>query len=231
MRRGAADRVLVGAVDEMSPLLHATLDRFGALAKAGADGIEQGRPFDVRANGWLGADGAAVILLEREEEVRKRGGSFRSRLVGAGTAFDPGAPRSGWGKAPGPRVEALRAFLAHHGVGSIGIDRIVCSAGGLQEADRLEAKLIRQAVGNSPIPPILAPAATAGSHGGALLAGAVIAADGAPFGPTPGFAVADEEARIVPYDGRPLGDPKMVLVTACAPGGSAGWALLERSAP
>lgn len=228
LRRGAAERVFVGAVDEMSPLLHAILDRFGALARSGVDGMEWGRPFDARANGWLGAEGAAVALLEREEDVQKRRGSFRARLVGAGTAFDPDAPRSGWGTAPGPRAKALKAFLAQNGVVPSGVDRVVCSAGGLREADRLEAKLIQEAMGGNPMPPILVPAATAGSQGGALLSGAVLATGGSAFGATPGFAVADREAGIVPHDGRPLVDPKTVLVTACAPGGSAGWALLER---
>ncbi len=228
LRRGSADRVLVGAVDEMSPLLHAILDRFAALAQPDDDGVETGRPFDARGSGWLGAEGAAVVLLEREDAVRNRGGSFRARLLGAGSAFDPGAPRSGWGKSPGPRAQALGAFLEDHGVSPGTVDRIVCSAGGLREADRLEARLIREVLGESLLPPVLAPTATAGSHGGVLLAGSVLAASGVTFGPTPGFAVPDREAGIVPHDGRPLPRPETVLLTACAPGGSAGWALLGR---
>lgn len=226
LRRGDADRVLVGAVDEMSPLLHAVLDRFGALAQPEDDGAEVGRPFDARGSGWLGAEGAAVALLEREDDVRRRRGSSRARLLGAGTAFDPSAPRSGWGMTPGPR--ALSAFLAAHEVAPETVDRVVCSAGGLPEADRLEAQLIRDVLGERTLPPVLAPTATAGSHGGALLTGAVLAAAGATFGPTPGFGLADPKAGIVPHDGRSLGPPETVLLTACAPGGSMGWALLGR---
>ncbi len=228
LRRGVAERVLVGVVDEMAPLLHSILDRFGGLASPEENGAEVGRPFDARGSGWLGADGAAVAVLEPEDVVRRRGGSFRARVLGAGMAFDPGAPRSGWGTVPGPRAKALAVFLTDRGISSRNIDRVVCSAGGLPEADRLEARMIREVLGEQSLPPVLAPAASAGNHGGALLAGSVLAAAGATFGPTPGFALPDREAGIVPHDGRALPPPEMVLLTVCAPGGSAGWALLGR---
>ncbi|MCD4748612.1 MAG: hypothetical protein K8R59_04485, partial [Thermoanaerobaculales bacterium] len=70
------------------------------------------------------------------------------------------------------------------------------------------------------------PSATAGYHGGALLAGTVLTAGGRPFGRTPGFADPDPVAGVIPYDGRTLAVPNRVLLTATAPGGSAGWALL-----
>ncbi|RLE20236.1 MAG: hypothetical protein DRJ65_18665 [Acidobacteria bacterium] len=228
LMRGVADRVLVGVVDEMAPLLHSILDRFGGLARPEHNGAEVGRPFDARGSGWMGADGAAVTLLEPEDIVRRRGGSFRARVLGAGMAFDPGAPRSGWGTVPGPRAKALRAFLVENAVSPRVIDRVVCSAGGLPEADRLEARMIREVLGDGSLPPVLAPAASVGNHGAALLAGSVLAAAGATFGPTPGFGVPDREAGIIPHDGRTLPAPETVLMTVCAPGGSAGWALMAR---
>ena len=225
IRTGKADRVLVGSVDEMSPLLHAILDRIGALAQPDNNGDEVGRPFDARGTGWLGGEGATMVLIEREEDVDRRRGTFRARFIGAGSAFDPNAPRSGWGALPGPRAQALTAFLEVNQVLPQGIDRIVCSAGGLPEADRLEARLIREVWAQEDLPPILVPSATAGSHGGALLGGAVAAAAGANYGPTPGFGRRDPEAAVVPHDGRRLPHAKTVLMTVCAPGGSAGWAL------
>src|SRR4051812_18946759 len=45
---GRAHRVLAGTVDEMIPILHAILDRFGALARGGPEGEELARPFGLR---------------------------------------------------------------------------------------------------------------------------------------------------------------------------------------
>ena len=69
---GRAGCVLAGAVDEMTPLLHAILDRFGALARPGPDGEEEARPFGRRRNGFLAGEGATVAVLESEASLAAR---------------------------------------------------------------------------------------------------------------------------------------------------------------
>jgi len=61
-----------------------------------------------------------------------------------------------------------------------------------------------------------------------LLATAVLAAEGSPFGRPLAFETPDPSLRVVPHDGRPLPVPHRVLVTSLAAGGAAAWALLER---
>ncbi|HKH49832.1 MAG TPA: hypothetical protein VKM72_34700, partial [Thermoanaerobaculia bacterium] len=68
--------------------------------------------------------------------------------------------------------------------------------------------------------------ATVGEYAGVFLAAAVLAAGGAPFGPTPGFAEPDPALGIVPHDGSPLSPPSAVLVTSLAAGGAAAWLVL-----
>ncbi len=80
--------------------------------------------------------------------------------------------------------------------------------------------------GELPLPPILAPKAVVGEHGGALLAGLVLAAEGAAFGPAPGFSEIDLALRVVPYDGSPVA-PGRLLASGLASGGAAAWALME----
>jgi len=68
---------LVGAVDELNPLLHSVLDRFGALARPDQDGCEVARPFDVHRRGFLAGDGAAFLVLEDRTAARRRGARSR----------------------------------------------------------------------------------------------------------------------------------------------------------
>jgi 3-oxoacyl-[acyl-carrier-protein] synthase II len=124
---GRAERALVGAVDEMSPLLHAVLDRFGALARGrrgrpeparGGHGCggEVGRPFDRRRDGVMAADGATVLLLESAAAAAHHGRAPLARVRGWGSAFDPSAPPTGWGGGDGEVLgRALRRLLLRCG--------------------------------------------------------------------------------------------------------------------
>jgi 3-oxoacyl-(acyl-carrier-protein) synthase len=136
---GRAERALVGAVDDVSPLLHALLDRMGALARPtrlarlpsrlslalsalpgqpgqprGLDSAcgEVGRPFDRRRAGVVAADGATVLLLETAEAASRAGREPLARVRGWGSAFDPSAPPTGWGGGAEMLGRALRRVLA-----------------------------------------------------------------------------------------------------------------------
>ena len=226
LQSGRADRVLVGAVDEMTPLLHAILDRCRALAQPDECDIEQARPFDLNRSGWMASEGAVVALLELESSAEKRGAPMLAQLIAAGSAFDPQSPRSGWSRSPKVLAGSLGEFLKKEGCSPAEIDLIVSGASGHRGADRLEGHLLNAIWKEGELPPVLAPAATSGAHGGSLLAGVILAACGQTFGPTPGFVEADPDPGITPHDGRKLPSPNRVLLSTCATGGAAGWALL-----
>jgi 3-oxoacyl-(acyl-carrier-protein) synthase len=213
---GRAPLALAGTVEEMTPLLHAVLDRFGALA-------EVARPFDRRRSGFLAADGATVLVLEDEAVARTGGRRPLARLLAWGRAFDPSAPAAGWGEGHPALARGLLGCLARAGLGPGDIDLVVSGASGSRAGDRLEALTLRAAWGERPLPPIVAPKAVTGEYGGGFLAAAVLAAAGAPFGPTPGFAETDPELGIVPHGGEPLPAPSRVLVSTLASGGAAVW--------
>ncbi|MBO4207225.1 beta-ketoacyl-[acyl-carrier-protein] synthase family protein [Micromonospora echinofusca] len=116
IRSGEADVVLAGASE--SPLFPTFADTFGnarALARGWADPAEASRPFDVRRNGFVLAEGAALLVLERESHAAARGVRGYARLVGAGVTTDahhPTAPRpDGAGAAA-----CMRRALASGGV-------------------------------------------------------------------------------------------------------------------
>jgi 3-oxoacyl-[acyl-carrier-protein] synthase II len=244
---GRADLALAGAVEEVTPLLHAVLDRFGALATAGEDGEEAARPFDRRRNGFLAAEGATLLILEAEEAARRRGARVLARLRGAGSAFDPSAPPTGWGDGHAALGAALRRCLERAETAPGEIGAVVSGASGSRAGDRLEALTLRAAwcggchpasarsAAGAPLPPILAPKAVTGEYAGGLLAAALLAVSGGwtPC-PTGGGFDPDPELGIVPYEseaGRLL-DPlaptaSPVLVSTLAAGGAGAWLVLE----
>jgi 3-oxoacyl-[acyl-carrier-protein] synthase II len=208
---GRARRALAGSVDEMTPLLHAALARLRALA-------EPCCPFDRGRAGTLAGEGATVLLLEREDEARARGARVLATVQAGVRSFDPTAGRAGWGRGGTALAGKLRSRVAPGG-----IDLVVSGASGARTGDALEAAVLRAWCPS--LPPVLAPKAVLGEYGGSLLAGALLAVQGRPFGPTPHFREPDE-AGVVPHDGRALPAPRRILVTALAAGGAAAWMAL-----
>ncbi len=229
---GRALRALAGAAEEMTPLLHSLLDRFAALSRGVGEEGEAARPFDRRRNGFLAAEGAVVLVLEREADALARGVRPLARIAGWASGFDPSAPPTDWGVGGVALARGLVRGLARFGLAPEDFDRIASGASGAVAGDRLEAAVLRAAWGESALPPILAPKGVTGEYGGGFLAAALLAACGVPFGPTAGFAETDPELGIVPYDGRPLPPPRRLLATGLAAGGAATWLALEAvSAP
>jgi len=225
---GRAGRVLAGSVDEMTPLLHALLDRFGALAREGEDGEELARPFDRRRNGFLAGEGGTVVVLESAASLAARGGRALARVLARGSAFDPTAPPSGWGHGHKALARSLRRTLERAGLTPGDVGLVGAGASGAREGDRLEAEALRAVWEGGPLPPVVAPKAVMGEYGGGHLGAAVLAAAGSPFGPTLGFAEEDPALGIRPVDGSPLPAPSVVLATSLAAGGAAAWVVLGR---
>jgi 3-oxoacyl-[acyl-carrier-protein] synthase II len=225
---GRAEIAVVGSTDEMTPLLHALLGRYGATASGAGGREETPRPFDLRRDGLLAGEGATVVVLERESAAQERGAAPIARIAATASAFDPTATESDWGDGDGPLAGRLVAALARAGVRPGSIDRIVSGASGSRRGDRLEGLVLREAWGGGALPPVLVPKAVLGEYGGGILAGGVLAASGSPFGRIAAFEAPDPEMMITPHDGAPLDPPRRLLLSSLAAGGAAAWVVLER---
>ena len=225
---GRARTVLAGAADEMTPLVHAILDRFRALARATPPQPERALPFALRRDGFLAAEGATVLVLESESAAAARGATPIARILGAWSAFDPSAPPSGWGQGVELLAARLRRGLARLGWSPPDVDGIVSGASGSRAGDRLEALVLRAAWGDAPLPPVLTPKSTTGEYGGAFLAAAVLAASGARWPPAADLEPLDPELGIRPSTAPPPDAARRWLVSTLAAGGPASWLLLER---
>jgi 3-oxoacyl-[acyl-carrier-protein] synthase II len=99
---GRADAIVCGAADE---LCAATLDGYALLGRP-APSL---RPYDAARAGLVPGESAAMVVLEREADARRRGAPIRAR-IGACVENGDDRPRVGWGRdAQGAWPEAARA--------------------------------------------------------------------------------------------------------------------------
>jgi 3-oxoacyl-(acyl-carrier-protein) synthase len=203
-------------------------DRLDALARPGHDGGEVARPFDRRRSGFVAAEGAVILVLESEARARARQAPIRARVRGFGSAFDPTAPRIGWGTGHDSLSRGLRRTLDRAELSPGDIGRVVSGASGSIAGDRLEARTLLAAFQGAAMPPVLAPKGVTGQYGGGFLGAAVLAVNETECGPTAGFAEPDPSLGISPYGGGPLPGAADTLVTSLASGGTASWLILEK---
>ncbi len=228
IRAGRAERVLAGSVDEVSPILHAMLDRFGALARPSQDeDVEVARVFDSERAGFVISEGGTTFVLEAEEQAAMRAAPILARVTACARATDPSASAADWGHGHEELARRLVTRLERQGIGLDSIDLVVSGANGSRRGDALEARVLRAGFG-SMLPPVLAPKSVTGEYGGGFLASALLSLEPVDWAATPGFRREDPELGLSPYLGEELGAARRVLVTTLAAGGAACWLVMER---
>ena len=87
--RGEADVVLAGGSDSrIDPLMLLGYAAIGALSPATGTPSEVSRPFDRLRDGFVIAEGAAVLVLEEYDRAKARGATIYAEVLGFGSSFD-----------------------------------------------------------------------------------------------------------------------------------------------
>jgi 3-oxoacyl-[acyl-carrier-protein] synthase II len=102
---GRADALLVGGVDELSAPVRAGYRLFNAVSPT------RMRPYDRARDGLTPGEGASLLLLEREDDAKKRGARIRAVVDGRAESGESRA-RIGWSPHQGGWPEAARAVAA-----------------------------------------------------------------------------------------------------------------------
>jgi 3-oxoacyl-[acyl-carrier-protein] synthase II len=111
IQSGAADAVVTGGSEAgLVPLARAAFSALDALSESGIS-----RPFDVRRDGFVMGEGAAVLILENGDKARERGANILAYVRGYGATSDAyhlTAPdKEGAGAAQAMRVALADAEL------------------------------------------------------------------------------------------------------------------------
>lgn len=150
LRAGKCDVVLVGGTEaSVSPLIVSTLAKLGALSKRKTDPARASRPFDAERDGFVLAEGAAMLVIERVTDARARGAAVRAHISGFGASADAHhATRpdpSGNGVA-----QAIDMALADAGLRRDDIDHVNAHGTATKLNDVAEARVLRRVFGERP---------------------------------------------------------------------------------
>ena len=89
LKAGMIDAALAGAAEmTICSVGVAAFDRVGAMSRRNDDYSMTPQPFDKNRDGLVMGEGAAVLVLERESNARKRGANILAELAGYGATAD-----------------------------------------------------------------------------------------------------------------------------------------------
>ncbi|MFC4146069.1 beta-ketoacyl-[acyl-carrier-protein] synthase family protein [Micromonospora mangrovi] len=147
LRRGDCDIVVAGAAEAaLTPLVVTGLARMGALSGRADAPAEASRPFDRDRDGFVPAEGAGALVLERAADARARGRRPRVLVGGYGASTDAHHVTS---PAPGGEgiERALREALRDAGVDGTDVDHVNAHGTSTPLGDVVEGRMLRRVLG------------------------------------------------------------------------------------
>ncbi len=210
VQKGVADVVFAGGSEApLSPLCFGAFSIIKAMSCRNDDPEHACRPFDVARDGFVMAEGAAVLVIEEMECALDRGARIYAELAGCSLtndAYHMVAPRPDAASA----ARAMRLALADAAISPADIDYINAHGSSTPLNDKVETAAIKQVFGDRVFGiPI---SATKGHHGHALgatgafeAAACALAIERGFIPPTINLECADPECDLdyTPGAGRP----------------------------
>ncbi len=174
IRRGEADIMLAGGAEApLAPLSFGAFAIIRAMSTRNDDPGSASRPFDRGRDGFVMAEGSAVLVLEEWERAAARGARIYAELVGYGTtndAYHMTAPRPDGSQA----ARAMKLALDDAGVTPDEVEYINAHGSATPLNDPTEVSAIRQVFGDRA--PAIPVSGTKGYYGHALGASGAIEA-------------------------------------------------------
>lgn len=164
--RGDVRAALAGGVEApLSPLAYGAFTVIRAMSTRNEEPERASRPFDAERDGFVMAEGAGVLLLERLEDAQARGAQIYGEIAGYGLTNDAhhmAAPRPDGTM----NAMAMQRALDEAAVVASEVDLVNAHGSGTPLGDRCEALAMERVFGSrSSSVPVTA---TKGQHGHAL---------------------------------------------------------------
>ncbi|MGV9269035.1 beta-ketoacyl-[acyl-carrier-protein] synthase family protein [Kitasatospora sp. NPDC003701] len=148
IRGGEADVVICGGSDApLHPTVALAFGNARALAHGFDDPQEASRPFDTRRNGFVLAEGAGVLVVERADLAAARGAAAYAELLGWGATTDAYRPTTPRPDGEGA-MACMRRAIADAGLAPADVDYVNTHGTGTKLGDVAEAKAVRAVFGS-----------------------------------------------------------------------------------
>lgn len=148
IRDGDADVMLAGAAEApLSPLCYGSFTVIRAMSTRNDDPTTASRPFDKDRDGFVMAEGAAVLVLERYDRAVARGAHIYAELVGyalTNDGYHMTAPKPDGREA----ARAMSLALENAGVAPHEVDYINAHGSSTPLNDRTETSAIKRVFGD-----------------------------------------------------------------------------------
>lgn len=148
IRSGGADVAFAGGAEApLAPLTFGAFSRIKAMTTRNAEPESASRPFDRSRDGFLMAEGAAVLVLEDLAHARARDARCFAEIVGYGTtndAYHPTQPLPDGSEA----ARAMTLALGDSGLAPSQVGYLNAHATATPLGDAAEARAIRRAFGD-----------------------------------------------------------------------------------
>jgi 3-oxoacyl-[acyl-carrier-protein] synthase II len=147
VRDGYADIMVAGGVEvPLTPLIFGAFAIIRAMSTRNAEPARACRPFDRGRDGFVMAEGAALLVLEELDHARGRGAPIYGEVLGYGTSNDAHhmtAPLPSGIQA----ARAMRSALEETGLAPTAVDYVNAHASGTPLNDATETLAIKQVLG------------------------------------------------------------------------------------
>jgi 3-oxoacyl-[acyl-carrier-protein] synthase II len=169
------------------------------------------RPFDAQRDGGVIGEGAGAMVLESRRHAEARGAKILARVLGFGRSFEQ-TPNYQPGRGDGLR-RAMRQALTSAHLQPQDVGHVKAHGSSTVEHDRMEARAIRDVLGDVPVTAPKSFFGTLGAGSGAVeMAASVLAVSTGLVPPTLNYEFPDPECPVNVVHGGPLQTDKNVAL-------------------
>ena len=166
IRRGHADIMVVGGFGSRLNLTQLQYRGDANLSHREDDPAAASRPFDAARDGMVNGDGAAAFVIERREHAQRRGATVLATIRGAGNSYEARMTPT-----PATGIAIWRSIvqsLAEAGLEPDDIGHVSACGVSTIPDDPLEARAIRDSLGEVPVTAFKSYFGNLGAGGGAV---------------------------------------------------------------
>ena len=211
IRRGQADAMVAGGVGaRVQPMIwvHEQALEFSQRTDAPAAAC---RPFDAQRDGMVNGEGAGAFLLETRASAEARGAKILARVVASASAFEPLRR----GQLPEGQAirRALGSALEQAGMKPADVGHVNAHGMSTRHDDRIEARAIRDVLGDVPVTAPKSFFGNLGAGGGAVeMAATLLAFEHGLVPPTLNYERPDPDCPVNVVCGHPLQSARRTAV-------------------